>query len=144
MKRSAPLVLILASLLIACSTPTGARGVSAKDSPAPRTLTVFAAASLTGAFSEIGKAFEAANPNVTVTFNFAGSSGLRTQIEQGASADVFASADRKNMDTMVGESLIAGGKYQDFATNQLVVILPPNNPANHPPSPAPPPHCRTV
>ncbi len=85
---------------------------------------------MTGAFGDIGKAFEAAHPGVTVTFNFAGSQALRTQIEQGASADVFASADRKNMDTMVGEHLIAGGKYQDFASNLLVVILPPKNPAN--------------
>jgi molybdate transport system substrate-binding protein len=122
MKRLGSLVVLLAFLLAACGVPAAP--------PASQTLTVFAAASLTGAFGEIGQAFEAANPNVTVTFNFAGSQSLRTQIEQGASADVFASADHKNMDTMVGEDLIATTKYQDFASNRLVVILPPMNPAN--------------
>jgi molybdate transport system substrate-binding protein len=144
MKRLSSLILLLAFLLAACSAPAtpAPTAVPPTEAPtqvptpaptataAPRTLTVFAAASLTGAFGEIGKAFEAANPGVTVTLNFAGSQTLRTQIEQGASADVFASADHKNMDTMVTESLIADGKYQDFANNLLVVILPPKNPAN--------------
>ncbi len=137
MKRLLAVLTLLAALLTACG-PVAAPSAQAPKlvatldpaaTPAPQTLTVFAAASLTEAFGEIGKAFEGANPNVTVTFNFAGSQALRTQIEQGASADVFACADHKNMDTMVGENLIAGGKYQDFATNQLVVILPPSNPA---------------
>ncbi len=124
-------VLAMALALAACSPIAEAAPASpVPPTPEPRTLTVFAAASLTGSFTEIGKAFEAANPGATVALNFAGSQALRTQIEQGASADVFASADHKNMDTMVGESLIADGKYQDFATNQLIVILPPSNPAN--------------
>jgi molybdate transport system substrate-binding protein len=96
--------------------------------PAPRTLTVFAAASLTGSFTEIGKAFEAANPGVTVTFNFAGSQALATQLTQGASADVFASANHIYMDNMVTANLVASG-YKDFVTNVLEVILPANNPA---------------
>jgi molybdate transport system substrate-binding protein len=120
---------LLAILLAACQSPVTPTP-SAIPTPAPRTLTVFAAASLTGAFGEVGKAFEAANAGVTVTFNFAGSQSLRTQLEQGASADVFASADHKNMDPIVSESLASGGKYQDFASNMLVVILPPRNPAN--------------
>jgi molybdate transport system substrate-binding protein len=62
------------------------------------TINVFAAASLTASFGEIKTKFEAANPNVTVTYNFAGSNTLATQITQGAPADVFASADTKNMD----------------------------------------------
>jgi molybdate transport system substrate-binding protein len=136
MKRLGSLLGLLAFLLAACSpaaTPV-AIAVPATEAPtatrAPQTLNVFAAASLTGAFGEIARAFEAANPGVTVAFNFAGSQALRTQIEQGASADVFASADHKNMDTMVTENLVANGKYQDFANNRLVVILPPKNPAN--------------
>jgi molybdate transport system substrate-binding protein len=143
MKRALTLVLLGAFLLAACAAPvsptatavpateapTQAPTVAARAAPAPRTLTVFAAASLTGSFGEITKSFEATNPGVTVNTNFAGSQALRTQIEQGASADVFASADHKNMDTMVTENLIADGKYQDFATNRLVVILPSNNPA---------------
>ena len=110
--------------------PTAVPPPTATAAPEARTLNVFAAASLTGAFGEIAKAFEAANPGVTVTNNFAGSQALRTQIEQGAPADVFASADHKNMDTMVTENLVQDGKYQDFANNKLVVILPPKNPAN--------------
>ena len=97
--------------------------------PAPRTLTVFAAASLTASFGEIGKAFEAANPGVTVTFNFAGTQALATQLTQGAKADVFASANHTYMDNMVTANLVAAG-YKDFVTNVLEVILPANNPAN--------------
>ncbi len=144
MKRLGSLVLLFAFLLAACAAPatpaptavpptqppTEVPTVAPTGTPASQTLTVFAAASLTGAFGDIGKAFEAANPNVTVKFSFAGSQALRTQIEQGAPADVFASADHKNMDTMLGENLIADGKSQDFASNRLVVILPPQNPAN--------------
>lgn len=95
----------------------------------PHTLTVYAAASLTDAFTEIGRAFEAENPSVTVVFNFAGSQNLRTQIEQGAPADVFASANTKEMDTLVSQNFIHADVPQTFLTNQLVVILPQDNPA---------------
>ena len=138
------LMVALAMLFSACApaaTPTAAPATSVPaatavpttaptSTPAPVTLTVFAAASLTGAFGDIGKAFEAANPGVTVKFSFAGSSTLLTQIQQGAPADVFASADHKNMDPLVTQNLVASGSDQDFATNLLQVILPPNNPAN--------------
>lgn len=124
LKRLTSLLLLATSVLAACETP------APTATPAPRTLNLFAAASLSGAFGEIAKAFEAVNPGVSVISSFAGSQSLRTQIEQGASADVFASADHKNMDTMVTENLIATGKYQDFANNRLVVVLPPKNPAN--------------
>lgn len=119
-------VLILAWLLTACG---GSAPVTQVPST-PRTLTVYAAASLTGAFGDIGKAVEAANPGVTVKFSFAGSQILRTQIEQGAPADVFASADYTNMDPLVSENLVAAGVLKDFVTNLLIVILPPQNPAN--------------
>ena len=92
------------------------------------TLSVYAAASLTDAFTEIGKAFEAQQADVTVVFNFGGSQNLRTQIEQGAPADVFASANIKEMDTLVANGLIAADAPKIFLTNQLVVILPKNNP----------------
>ncbi len=128
MKRTASLLVLFSLLLAGCAAPA-ASAASAIPTPTPHKLVVFAAASLAGAFGDIGKAFDAAHPGVTVTFNFAGSQALRTQLEQGASADVFASADHKNMDALVGEDLLAGGKYQDFAGNLLVVILPPNNPA---------------
>jgi molybdate transport system substrate-binding protein len=92
-------------------------------------LTVFAAASLTDAFTEIGKNFEVANPGVAITFNFAGSQALQTQIEQGAPADVFASASKSYMDLLVTESYVTSDAPQNFLTNKLVVILPANNPA---------------
>ncbi len=127
MRRLFAVVALLATLLAACA-PEAAPDPSA--TPAHRTLTVFAAASLTASFGEIAKAFEAAHPGVTVTLNFAGSQTLRAQIEQGALADVFASADHKNMDPLISANLIAGGTYEDFANNLLVVILPPSNPGN--------------
>lgn len=91
------------------------------------TVTVFAAASLTESFTTIGTDFEAANPGVTVTFNFAGSSALANQIAQGAPADVFASAAPKNM-----QSVVDAGDADDtpatFARNQLVIAVPKGNP----------------
>ncbi|MFC7549257.1 molybdate ABC transporter substrate-binding protein [Plantactinospora sp. GCM10030261] len=96
-------------------------------SAATGTVTVFAAASLTESFTRIGKDFEAANPGVTVRFNFAGSSALATQITQGAPADLFASAAPKNMRTVVdaGEG---DGSPATFVKNQLVIAVPKSNP----------------
>ena len=101
----------------------------ANPSSEPRTLTVYAAASLTDAFTEIGKAFEASHPGVTVAFNFGGSQNLRTQIEQGAPADVFASANTKEMEALIASNFVAAEAPKVFLTNQLVVILPKDNPA---------------
>jgi molybdate transport system substrate-binding protein len=98
--------------------------------PQNRTLTVYAAASLTDAFQEIGLEFEAANPGVKVDISFAGSQVLRTQLEQGALADIFASADVQNMDVLISENLVASNSSRNFATNRLIVILPPGNPAS--------------
>jgi molybdate transport system substrate-binding protein len=92
-------------------------------------LTVFAAASLSDAFNEIGNNFAFANFGVTVTFNFAGSRALRTQIEEGAPADVFASASRQEMATLITGSFVADRASQVFLNNKLVVILPADNPA---------------
>jgi molybdate transport system substrate-binding protein len=89
-------------------------------------LTVFAAASLTDAFGEMGEAFEAANPGVSVAFNFAGSAALRAQIEEGAPADVFASANTSHMDQLHDAGL--AGAPAVFAHNSLVVIAPNDNP----------------
>jgi molybdate transport system substrate-binding protein len=144
MKRYLTLTLLLAIFLTACgasATPTPAPATeaptlaptevlpTATPEPEPQTLTVFAAASLTDAFTEIGAAFDAANPGVTTTFNFAGSQALRTQIEEGAPADVFASASGKEMETLVTGSFVGADVSQVFLTNKLVVILPENNPA---------------
>jgi molybdate transport system substrate-binding protein len=90
-------------------------------------VTVFAAASLTESFTTIGKQFEAAHPGTTVTFNFAGSSALATQINQGAPADVFASAAPKNMGT-VTDAGNATGTPVTFVKNQLVIAVAKGNP----------------
>src|SRR6185436_10293622 len=73
--------------------------------------------------------FEAANPGVMVKFNFGGSQTLRTQIEQGAAADVFASANQKEMDALIADKLVGADTATIFLTNQLVVIMPASNPA---------------
>ncbi|WP_425463484.1 molybdate ABC transporter substrate-binding protein [Micromonospora palomenae] len=92
------------------------------------TVTVFAAASLTESFTTLGRQFEDAHPGVRVTFNFAGSSALATQITQGAPADVFASAAPRNMAT-VTDAGAAVGSPTVFARNQLVIAVPKGNPA---------------
>lgn len=91
------------------------------------TVTVFAAASLVDAFTEIGAAFETANPGSTVEFNFASSSDLATQIVEGAPADIFASADSKNVDTL-RRSSVSISTPQVFATNTLEIIVENGNP----------------
>ena len=95
-----------------------------------RTLTVFAAASLADAFTEIAQNLETLYPGIKIDFYFAGSQALRTQIELGADTDVFASANTIEMDVLVGEEFVQPGTPQIFVTNQLVLILPPKNPAN--------------
>ena len=114
---------VLSLALAGCAT------IAPKVLPGPTSLTVFAAASLTDAFAAIGAAYEEANPGDTVTFNFAGSQVLRTQIEEGAAVDVFASANKKEMDALVTGGLVAADAPKAFVTNKLVVILPALNPA---------------
>lgn len=87
-------------------------------------LVVSAAASLTNAFPDIGKAFEADHPGTHVVFNFAASGPLLQQIAQGAPVDVFASADEETMDKAQQQSLIAAATRADFAGNTLVLIVP--------------------
>ncbi len=94
----------------------------------PLELTVFAAASLTDAFREIAARFERENPGLRVVLNFGGSPQLRVQIEQGARADVFASANQPQMDLLKRGGLVAGAD-RVFARNRLVVIVPKDNPA---------------
>ncbi|NTW03224.1 MAG: molybdate ABC transporter substrate-binding protein [Oscillochloris sp.] len=101
----------------------------APTAAAGTTLNVFAAASLTDAFTEIATAFEAAHPGVTVTYNFAGSQQLATQINEGAPVDVFASANRKQMDAVITSSKVVSGTESVFAGNRLVLITPKENPA---------------
>jgi len=88
---------------------------------------VFAAASLTDSFKALGTAFQTAHPGTTVQFNFAGSPTLVTQIEQGAAADVFASADTTNMDKLKTDGFTADSS-QVFAHNKLEIVVAAGNP----------------
>ena len=93
-----------------------------------RELTVLAAASLTGPFEEVADRFASQHPGVRVRFDFQGSSTLAEQVVQGRPADVFASANEKNM-TKVVEAKAAAGEPEPFVTNRLVIAVPPGNPA---------------
>ena len=94
----------------------------------PQELTVFSAASLTGAFSEIGRIFEN-DTGMAVAFNFDGSQALRTQIENGAYADIFASANKKQMNALRDAGLINNSSMVIFAKNKIALIIPKDNPA---------------
>jgi molybdate transport system substrate-binding protein len=108
-------------------SPTTDAPVFAEQSTLGGDITVFAAASLTDAFNEVGAAFEEANPGVSVEFNFGPSSGLREQIVAGAPADVFASANTSNMDQVVERG--AAEDAQAFVTNLLQIVVPADNAA---------------
>lgn len=113
-------VFCLALFLTAC----GGGGESANGSSV--TLNVFAAASLTESFKELATSYKQAHPGVTITYNFNGSQLLEQQIANGASADIFASADMTNMQKASSAGLVANNKI--FARNKLAVIIPTSNP----------------
>jgi molybdate transport system substrate-binding protein len=118
-------VAILSLGLSACGG--GSDGPSTNDGAPSGTITVFAAASLTEAFKEIAAAFEEEYPGTKVDFNFAGTPTLRAQLEQGARADVFASANREQME-LARESGVVEATSSTFARNALVIITPSDNP----------------
>lgn len=122
-------LLLLAGLVFAGCQPASSAQTIDPASEASRTLTVFAAASLADAFTEIGSNFEAVNQGVTVTLNFAGSQALSTQIMEGAPVDVFASANTAQMDVVVAGGFVVQDAPQIFLTNVLVIIVPEDNPA---------------
>ncbi|MEB3030546.1 molybdate ABC transporter substrate-binding protein [[Mycobacterium] nativiensis] len=101
--------------------------VSCSSAPEPPSITVFAAASLKPAFTEIAERFKTDHPGMAVDFNFAGSSDLATQLTQGAGADVFASANTTQMDKVAQAGLL-DGPATPFATNTLVIVTRPGNP----------------
>jgi len=135
----AAIVIVLLTILpAACASPTSsppadpstASGPAASSPVAQRPsgeITVFAAASLADAFNEIGERFKAANPGAGITFNFGASTQLVAQLDQGARADVFASADQAQMDRAKSAGRIEGAERL-FAANHLVVITPARNP----------------
>jgi molybdate transport system substrate-binding protein len=117
--RCVPAMLALASVAAACS--------SSSSTGSTTRLTVFAASSLTKAFTQIGQDFHIVNPAVTVTFNFGSSTDLASQIQSEGTADVFASASGTAMDTAANDPGVTD--RTNFATNQLVIITPPDDPA---------------
>jgi molybdate transport system substrate-binding protein len=122
-------MILMLALLAACGAPQSRPTASGVTAALSAGLNVFAAASLTEAFGELGKTFEVANPGAAVTFNFAGSQQLAQQIGQGAPADVFASANQKQMDVVIQTGEVADGVARVFVRNRLVVIYPRDNPA---------------
>jgi molybdate transport system substrate-binding protein len=126
MRNPLGIVAVCSALVVGCgkqsAAPTPAAGPAV-------TVDVFAAASLAEGFAEIGKQFQAADGTIAVQFNFAGSQQLRAQLENGASADLFASANEQEMETAKAEALVDSASVHDFAANRLVVIYPKSNPA---------------
>ncbi|WP_372451860.1 molybdate ABC transporter substrate-binding protein [Catellatospora tritici] len=119
--------LVAATALAACGSDTPQPDASGSAAGISGDVTVFAASSLTESFKQIGKDFEAAHPGTKVTFNFAGSSALATQIIQGAPADIFAAASPATMKT-VTDAGDAAGTPTVFVKNQLVIAVPKLNP----------------
>jgi molybdate transport system substrate-binding protein len=121
---AAAAVLVLA--LAACGSDED--GGDGGDGDEATTLTVYAAASLTTTFEQLAQDFEASHGGVEVDVNFAGSSDLVAQIQEGAPADVFASADEANMQKLTADDLLSSDPAT-FATNTLEIAVPPGNPA---------------
>ena len=127
MRRFAVIAAVLAAAAAAgCSSSSSSP--STGGSPSTGTITVFAAASLTESFTQLGKQFEAAHPGDTVKFSFGPSSGLAEQINSSAPADVFASAAPGNMDDVVNAG--DASSPQNFAKNTMEIATPPDNPGN--------------
>jgi molybdate transport system substrate-binding protein len=130
-RRRLVLLIVAAVFLAACGSSPSTAATSPAATPSPIALSgnvsVFAAASLTASFTALGSSFQTTNPGVTVKFNFAGTPTLVTQIEQGAPADVFASADTTNMDKLTADGFTAGASLV-FAHNLLEIVVGPGNP----------------
>jgi molybdate transport system substrate-binding protein len=121
-----PLALVMNLTGCGSKSPPAAQP-SSPGRPAAESIVVFAAASLKPAFTQIAGQFNTDNPDAGVDFDFAGSSELATQLTQGASADVFASADRAQMDIVTEAGLTAGNPV-NFASNTLVIVTPHGDP----------------
>jgi len=118
----ATIAVFVSFALAACGGDGGDAGPAPSETAVEGKITVFAASSLTDAFKELGTAFTAENPKASVTFNFAASSALATQINEGAPADVFASADEATYQRVAGKGTIDAPAI--FATNVPVVVVP--------------------
>ncbi|MFT4216727.1 MAG: molybdate ABC transporter substrate-binding protein [Micropruina sp.] len=117
----------LVGLCLALVLGLAVSGCGSAPASSEKTVQVFAAASLTKVFTDLGAAFEKSHPGTKVVFTFDGSSGLVDQLKGGAKADVFASADEKNMNNAVAAKLTSG-EQTIFARNELTLVVPPSNP----------------
>lgn len=115
------------SAVAACLLLLGCASGGSTGEAGTTTLTVFAASSLTGALTQIGKDFEARNRDTTVVFDFGSSSDLAAQIASEGIADVFASASDTSMDDV--QQQVGVSDRADFAQNRLVIVTPPDDPA---------------
>jgi molybdate transport system substrate-binding protein len=128
MRRLLVVAVCLAWMAAACGGSAKDKATSTSTAPATTTtIDVFAASSLTEVFTEIGKQFEQANPDLEVRFTFGGSSALAQQLLDGAPADVFASADPADLAKVVGPDRGKGSRAV-FARNRLSIIVGPGNP----------------
>jgi molybdate transport system substrate-binding protein len=118
---------LLLALISGCGSSEQAPASSSTTASAGGKIIVFAAASLKKTFTDISEQFKTENPGASVEFSFAGSSDLVTQLTQGAPADVFASADTKNMGKAAQAGLLAGDPV-NFASNTLTIAVAPGNP----------------
>lgn len=123
MRKTTLIFIVLSAILFGCGPESG------NEVEDRTTLTVFAAASLADAFMSLTSQYEKSNPEVKIILNFAGSQQLAHQLSQGAPADVFASANERQMQAAIGSERIEQGREQRFARNELVIVYPPGNPA---------------
>jgi molybdate transport system substrate-binding protein len=124
MRRNRVLTSVVIAAVVAAGC--GSSGKSSSSSKPSGNLNVFAAASLTGALNAERAALQQANPGLHITNDFAGTQQLVSQIQQGAPADVFASADQAHMQTLVDVGLV--NTPQVFAKNKLEIAVAPGNP----------------
>lgn len=120
LKKTASIILTL--LLVAALAACGGKGGQG-------TLTIFAAASMQEAMTEIGAAYMALHPDTVLAFNFDSSGALQTQIQEGAACDVFISAGQKQMDALEEDGLLLAGSRFDLLENKVALAVPEGNPA---------------
>ena len=128
MRQPLRIFFLLSLFLLLVAGCGSSPAASQTPTPAPVTLNVFAASSLTESFGAIAKQYQASHPNIKIVYNFNGSQILVQQITNGANADIFASADTANMNKAIDAKTVSNP--QVFARNKLAVIIPAGNPGN--------------
>ena len=122
--------ILICTFISACSAINTKPDNTPIETNTENTITIYAASSLTDAFSEIGKRFEADHPGTEVIFNFAGSQQLAQQLGQGAPADIFVSADQDQMQMVIASDRVKPENVKVLVGNKLAIVLPADNQAN--------------